>query len=98
MSHDPIRGESTYQVPYLPDSNDHNRGGDYFGPPNRNSSRRADTPRPRSTDDTVVESRPGTWRTSRLMQGQDWLVGVPVVEQPPVSGFPVCLVWTWEEF
>ena len=106
ISYDPIRGESTFQATYLPDSNGYNGGGDHAGVPNRNSSRVAGAPRPRSgaspTDGTMVENGPRVWSASRgasrLMSGQDWLVGVPVIEQPPVSGFLffICLAWTWE--
>lgn len=91
ISYDPIRGGDALQVSYLPDSNGYDGGGDYDGGANRSTSRRATVARPISatnpTDGTIVENGPGTWsgsrRASRLMSGQDWLVGVPVVEQPP---------------
>lgn len=91
ISYDPIRGDNTLQVSYLPDSNGYDGGGDYNGGPDRSASRRATVARPMSatnpTDGTIVENGPGIWsgsrRASRLMSGQDWLVGVPVVEQPP---------------
>lgn len=93
-SYDPIRGGNTLQASYLPGSNGYD-GGDHDGGPNGNASRRATVARTRSvtnpTDGTMVENGPGTWSgsrgASRLMTGQDWLVGVPVVEQPPVSYF-----------
>ena len=95
MSYDPIRGDNTLQAAYLPDSNGYDGRGDYDGGPNRSASRRATAARTRSatipTDGTVVENGPVTWSgsrgASRLMSGQDWLVGVPVIGQPPVSIF-----------
>lgn len=95
ISYDPIRGDSGFQPSYLPDMNGYDGGGDPAGVPNRNSGRRGSVRRTRSTagptDGTMVENEPGNWagsrRASRLMSGQDWLVGVPVVEQPPVSVF-----------
>ena len=97
VSYNPIRGDSTIQGLYLSDSNGYDGGGDPADVPNRNAGRRGMVPgqRPRSAvspaDGTMVGNGLGAWsgsrRASRLMSGQDWLVGVPVVEQPPVSYF-----------
>ena len=96
---DPIRSGNTFQAPYMPDPNDYDGGGDPASVPNRNAGRRGNVARPRSgpTDETMVGNGPGAWtgsrRASRLMSGQDWLHGVPVVEEPPVSGFFCPIVW-----
>ena len=93
ISYDPIRGENTFQASYLPDANGYEGAEDFAGVSNRNGGRRISAMGVRSvtspTDGTMVGNEPGTWsrsrRASRLMSGQDWLVGVPVVETTPVS-------------
>lgn len=104
VAHDPIRGDNSFQPPHFPDSNGYEGGGDPSSALNRNASRRSSVPVPRSmvdlADGTVVGNGSGTLagsrRASRLMSGQDWLVGVPVVDQPPVSGFFYRSVQNWE--
>ncbi|KAF9647705.1 hypothetical protein BDM02DRAFT_2512219 [Thelephora ganbajun] len=97
VSYDPIRGDATTQV-YLQDANGE---GDPAGVPNRPGSRntimRVSVARPRSvlspTDGIAVGDGPGpgSRRASRLVSGQDFLAGVPVIEEPPVSVFSFLL-------
>ena len=90
-SYDPIRGDNTLQLPFLPNLNGYDGGGGPPSGPRRSPSRRATLSRPRSVatptpDGTVVG--PGTWSRSREAlrpeSGQGLLVGVPVVEKSSV--------------
>ena len=95
IQYDPVRGDPTFQAPYPLDLNGHHDREYRASSPIRNGSRRVSVPRPRltMTDETVIENGAEAWapsrRASRLVSRQDLLVGVPVIERPPVSAtFP----------
>lgn len=95
VPYDPIRGDNTFQAPYLPDLNGCDGRGNAVVGLNRNLSGRTGIPGPGfvtgPTDRTVVEDGARTpfslGGAPTSTSSRDWLVGVPVVQQLPVRIF-----------